>query len=249
MSALKGFTSLFKGIKSTYNGAAIALEQIFATFQYQGSGKIGLMTAPRWLSQVSTGNTIDAAGSTQRVLAIAGHSIRKYDVLRFTSGPNIGEEVQVVDQADANSVLLGQELPQVPGASDGYTLLRPMTPTLDSAGNISVVEGTSTVIDFLDNQSMVPTGANAIPASAAAPLQVVAALAQACTRIQVISDVGEFINLYTDAAGAVLIAHLVLTPDEIVDVDIPAGTSIYIRAAKNASIDDPNAIISMNFIG
>lgn len=246
---IKGFTSLYKSIKTIYNGSQAQLEQLYATLQHLGSGKIGLLTAPRWLSQISSGNTIDASGSTKRVLAITGHGHNKFDVIRFTSGPNIGEEVQIVDNSDANSVLLGQELPNTPGASDGYSLLRAMTPTLDSSGQISVVEGITTIVDFLDNESMAPTGANAIPASSSAPLQVVASLAQSCTKVQVISDVGEFINIYTDAAGANLIAHSVLTPDEVIDVDIPAGSSVYIRAAKNAVIDQPASIISMNFIG
>lgn len=249
MTALKGFTSSLKAISATYNSSVQQLKQIFATMQFLGSGKVGLHTAPRWLSSISTGNTIDASGSTKRVLAITGHGHRENDIIRFTSGNNSGEEVQIVDVSNANSVLLGQELPNDPGASDAYTLLRAMSPTLDSNGNINVVEGTSTVVDFLDNESFAPTGVNLIPRSSNPPLQVVAALAANVTRIQVISDVGEFINLYRDAAGTTLIAHMVLTPDEVVDVDLNAGDTLYIRAAKDVDIDQADSIMSMNFIG
>ena len=249
MSVIKGFTSLLGPIKQTYNNVISQLEQTYVTLQHLGSGKVGLMTASRWLSSVSTGNTIDASGSTKRVLAITGHSIRKYDVIRFTSGNNSGEEVQVIDNSDADSVLLGQELPNTPGASDAYTLLRSMTPTLDSSGNIAVVEGRLSVVDFMDNGSVAPTGANIIPRSSSAPLLIVASLAQAVTKIQTVSDIGEFCNLYSDVAGLNLICHLTLTPDEVVDVDLAQGSAVYIRASKDADIDQPNSIISMNFIG
>lgn len=247
MSVLKGFTSLFNSIKSDYNGGSVSLQQLFATFRYLGAGKAGTMVSSMWLSIVSSGNTLDA-GSTKRVLSKIAHGHRIYDVIRFTSGALIGLEVQIVGVGDANAILLGQELPTAPGV-DGYTVLRPMTPTLDSSGQMSVVEGITTVVDFLDNGSMVPTGANVIPRSSAAPLQVVAALAGNITKIQSVSDVGEFINIYSDAAGATLIAHLVLTPDAVVDVDIAVGSSVYFRAAKDVNIDDVNSILSMNFIG
>jgi hypothetical protein len=246
---VKGFTSLFKGMRAVYDGASVQLENIYATLQYLGAGKVGLMTAPRWLSLVSSGNTLDASGSTKRVLAITGHSLSKYDVIRFTSGALAGHEVQVLENSDADSVMLAQELPSTPAGSESFSILIPMTPTLDASGQISIVEGITTIVDFLDAGSMVPTGANVIPKSSDPPLEVVNSLAQNCTKIQVISDIGEFINLYTDAAGATLIAHVVLTPDEVIDVDIPAGSKIYIRAAKDVAIDDINSIISMNFIG
>lgn len=249
MSIIKAFTSSFHTLKSTYNGVEETLKQIYITMQHLGSGKVGMLTAPRWLSTVSTLNTIDASGSTRTVLAIAGHGHRQYDVIRFTSGANAGEEVQIIDASEIDSVLLGQQLPNTPGASDGYTLLRSMTPTLDSTGQISVVEGQTSVVDFLDGGSVVPTGGNAIPKSSDPPLEVVNSLAANVTKIQVISDIGEFINLYLDSAGATLVAHLPLTPDEVVDVDIPAGSTVYIRAAKDVDIDQDASIISMNFIG
>jgi hypothetical protein len=207
------------------------------------------MVAPVWLSLVSSGNTLDASGSDKRVLAITGHSLKKGQIIRFTSGNIIREEVQIQDASNANSVLLSSPLSEAPAGSEGFSVYQPMTPTLDSNGQIAVVEGITTVVDFLDDGSFAPTGANAIPASSSAPLEVVSSLAANVTKIQVISDIGEFINLYSDSAGLNLLAHLVLTPDEVVDVDISAGTSLYIRNAKNATIDDANSIISMNFIG
>lgn len=249
MSVIKGFTSTFHTIKAEYNSATQYLKQIYATVRELGAGQVGLMMSPMWLSTVSSGNTIDASGSTKRILAIAGHGHSAGQVIRFTTGPNTGIEVQIMDASEANSVLLGQELPEDPTGSNVYTLLRPMTPTLSPTGNLQIVNSGTGVVDFLDGGSIAPTGGNVIPRSSNNALQVVASLAAAVTKIQVVSDVGEFINIYSDAAKTNLIAHLPLTPDEIVDVEIPAGTSIYIGAAKDADIDDANSIISMNFIG
>ena len=245
---MKLFKSIFAGFNTNFEGDNIQSPQRFATAMESLGGKYMLDTAPKWLASVATGLSLDAVVGTKRVLPITGHSILVHDVLRFTTGPNAYIEAQV-QAVKANFVLLATELPNIPTASDGFSQLRPLTPTVDLNGNLFTVAGQTTIIDFLDNESMVPTGANAIPASGAAPLEVVNSLAQSCTKIQVISDVGEFINLYLDAAGATLIAHIVLTPDEIVDVDIPAGSTVYIRAAKNVAIDDVNSIISMNFIG
>lgn len=253
MSALKGFTSLFKSLTSRYNGEDSRLEQLFTTLQLLGSGKVGLHTAPRWLSSVSTGNTLDAAGSSKTVLAITGHSIRKNDVIRFTSGNNAGEEVQVIDNSDADSVLIGQKLPNTPSGSDGFTLLRAMSPTLDSSGQVAVVEGITTIVDFLDAGSYEPSsgGDGIIPRSSNDPVEVVNSLAQSTTKLQVIQDVGEFINLYkSDGAGGFeLLAHFPLTPDVIVDVDIDVGETLYLGAAKDSDIDVPGTIIEINFIG
>lgn len=249
MSAIKAFTSLIHNVSDTYNGVAYKMRQLYITAREASHEQAALMVAPVWLSVVSTGNSLDASGSTNRVLSITGHSLKKGMVIRFTSGSFIGEEVQVQEIIDANTVILGQRLSSTPAGSEGFTILRPTTPTLDSSGQISVVEGITTIVDFLDAGSMAPTGANAIPGSGSAPLQVVSSLAANVTKIQVIHDIGEFLNIYSDAAGTNLLAHVTLTPDETIDVDIPAGSSIYIRNAKASAIDDANSIISMNFIG
>lgn len=249
MSVIKGFASLLHQVVTEYSSTKIKAEQLFQTMRRFHAEQAGIMVAPVWLSLVSSGNTLDASGSTKTVLAITGHGLKKGQVIRFTSGNIIREEVQIQDARDANFVLLSSPLSEVPAGSEGFSVYQPMTPTLDASGQISVVEGITTVVDFLDDGSFAPTGANAIPGSGSAPLQVVASLAANVAKIQVISDVGEFLNIYSDSAGANLLAHVVLTPDEVIDVDIPAGTSIYIRNAKAAAIDDPNSILSMNFIG
>lgn len=245
--SIKGFSSSFHAVTVLYNGVKRSLNQVYVTVRDLGAGKVGLMTSPMWLSTVVSINAL-VAGSTTSILNITGHSIRKGDILRFTSGANSGIEVQAVDVSDVNSILIGQVLPNTP-STDSFSHLRPMSPTLGSTGQLQIVEGTTTVVDFMDQGSMVPTGGSLIPRSSNAPLLIVASLAAPVTQIQVVSDVGEFMNLYSDAAGANLISHVPLTPDGLMDVELAAGTAVYLGASKDVDISDASSIISMNFIG
>ncbi len=107
------------------------------------------------------------------------------------------------------------------------------------------------VVDQVDfpNGVFIPTGPNLIPRSSAAPLLLVAALAADIKGIQVIADIGLFINIYSDAAGLVKIATMVLTPDETVPLVRPVGSSIYIRHVDDVDIDEPFSHLAMNFLG
>ena len=109
--------------------------------------------------------------------------------------------------------------------------------------------GDKTVVDDIDGGAFEVTGAQLIPRSSQPPLQLVANLAADISEIQVVSDIGEFCNLYSDAAGTNKIASMVLTPDETVKVVRPAGSEIYIRAVKDVDIDQPGSFLAMNFIG
>lgn len=111
------------------------------------------------------------------------------------------------------------------------------------------LQGQLSPVDFIDGDGFAPTGANLIPRSSQPPLQIVAALANDVKEIQVISDIGEFCELYSDAAGLVKIAEMVLTPDERVSVNLAAGSEVYIRASKDVDIDQPDSFLAMNFNG
>jgi len=246
---VKGFSSSLKGLLALAGYDNSRLPSIFATLQELGSGKVGLDTVSKTLAQVSSGNTVEL-GTTQRIIVKTAHGARKGDVLRFTNSLNIHVEAPVFLVPDANTIILGHKLDTAPVAAiDQYRLMRYVTPTTDLNGNTTVVEGQTSVVDNLDLGAFAPTGGNLIPRSSNPPLQIVAALAGSVTRIQPITDIGEFANLYSDAAGLNLIAHMTLTPDEVVDVDLAAGTSIYIRASKDADIDQAGSILSMNLIG
>lgn len=106
------------------------------------------------------------------------------------------------------------------------------------------------VVDGVDGNSIEVTGPNVIPRSSSLTgLQIVANLADDISGIQVISDIGEFVEFYADLACTIFIATMVLTPDETVQVIRAAGSSVYIRAVKDVDIDQPGSYLAMNFLG
>ncbi len=104
-----------------------------------------------------------------------------------------------------------------------------------------------TVVDFLDTPLLIASGSN-IPASASTPLTVVASLAAAAKKIQILDTTGEFIGIYADPAGTpVLLAISGPGSDQTIEVAIPAATVIGVRNMKNAVISVGE--LAINFIG
>jgi len=96
----------------------------------------------------------------------------------------------------------------------------------------------------------IPTGANLIPRSSnGTVLKILNAIGSDISGIQVISDIGYFVNIYTDLAWTAKIATMVLTPDETVLVSLPAGGELYLRAVDDVDINDPASHVAMNFLG
>lgn len=94
--------------------------------------------------------------------------------------------------------------------------------------------------DFLDSgvvdtsSSNIPTGSN---------LTVVASLAAAVKKIQIIDDIGEFITLRD---GATVLAYLPLGGGEV-EVDIAAATTLGLRSESGSTINIGK--IAINFLG
>lgn len=249
MSAFKGFPSLFKGFEYIVGSSKKFIGQAYTTLTQISYDKFAVDTAPKWFTQSVVG-TLDASGHTRSILMDTGHSLTEGMILRFTSGPNNGKEVQVYEVLSANSVQISTKLLNAPGA-DSYIALNPISPTADASGGLSVTTAPLTVVDFLDAGVLIPTGVNAIPRSSQPALQVVAGLAARVRKIQVIHDIGVPTILYSDAAKTQKLCHLPLTPDESVEVDIPIATPLFIGLALNpaADYDDANTFVSMNFLG
>lgn len=217
-----------------------------------GYGRSSQSSAIQGLTKFQTGLSISAID--RDIFTIVGHNSIKGNWIVVTSNELIGIEASIVEVIDADNVRLDIQIPDsmsvtFPSLCDFYRI---QTAKLAASGELITSFGTRTVVDNIDSPqgpSMVPTGANLIPRSSNNALQVVASLAASCTAIQSVSDVGEFINVYSDAARTQFLGHLPLTPDELLDVDIPAGTAIFLGAAKDIDIDDATSIIQLNFIG
>lgn len=102
--------------------------------------------------------------------------------------------------------------------------------------------------DIVDIISPIDVSLSNIPASSAAPLQIIAATSGDITEIQTIEDVGEYIGLYTGAAAAEVLACILPIAGGTVKVRIPSGTRLSIRHMKNSAITDA-VYFAANLIG
>ncbi len=104
-----------------------------------------------------------------------------------------------------------------------------------------------TVVDQIDTTPLLDVSVTNIPASASAPVQVVASLAAQVYKVISVEDIGEFIGLYTGAASSEVLAAVLPLGGGEVEVSIPAGTRISLRNMKNAAI--VSDFIAINFLG
>ena len=119
------------------------------------------------------------------------------------------------------------------------------TPTVTVSGDVSTVSG-GDVVDQMDT-AFLDTSSTNIPASASAPVTVVASLADDVNKIQVIDTTGGFIGIYSDPAGTpVLEAVYGPGSDQTVDVQLAATTVIGLRNMEDAAISSGG--VMLNFI-
>lgn len=103
------------------------------------------------------------------------------------------------------------------------------------------------VVDFMDTPLLDASSTN-IPGSASTPVTVVASLAAAVKKIQVMDTTGEFIGIYSDPAGSpVLEAIYGPGSDQTVEVNLPASTVIGLRNMATGTVSVGN--VALNFIG
>ncbi len=232
---MKGYTSQQK--KSN---------QEYTTIQPIGAGKYGLDTIQRAYFELGT-DTVEA-GSTDVIIKATAHGLRMGDAIRFSIGTTFEYmEVSIIEIIDADNFRIGHRLDSVPITGEGFIALRAISQKLNASGSFTVTAALVTFIDELDAESIDPS-VTTIPRSSSNAIQVVAALAAPVSEVQVISDVGEFMAIYSDAARTTKLCNLPLTPDEKVCVIIPVGTTIYLGAIKDVDITAASLLL-INFIG
>lgn len=102
------------------------------------------------------------------------------------------------------------------------------------------------IIDSLDTRLLDASSTN-IPASGATnPLEVVASLAADCEEIEVVDDIGDYIEIWTGADPGTFKTSLPLGGGRV-KCHIDAGTRVSLKAAQNAAITSGK--MTMNFLG
>ncbi len=110
------------------------------------------------------------------------------------------------------------------------------------------VDTSSAPVDVIDQFDTPLVDATTINGSAGAFVQVVASLAQKCTKIQIMDTGGVHMGIYVGAAASeVLKAQYAPGSDQTLEVEIEAGERISLRSME---VSGPSSgFISMNFIG
>jgi hypothetical protein len=103
------------------------------------------------------------------------------------------------------------------------------------------------VVDQLDGSPLLDTSGTNIPASSADPLELVATLAADVKKIISVEDIGSYMGLYTGAALSETLKCVLPLGGGEVEVQIPSGTRVSIRALENTAISSGK--IAINFLG
>lgn len=247
MSAIKGHASQNR---IAPNGSDLNYASVVKT---DPKNRAGLDVLPKAVYEVGTdtAESLDLVNYSNnqelRVIKATSHAARVGDIVRITSGTNINMELSVAKVATNYIYLAGELIADPDGES--FSIMRHITLTIDSSGNLAVSQSYLNVVDLVDGD-MIDVSSTNIPASSSNPQEIVASLAANVKKIQVIEDVGEFIGLYSGAAlSETLIA--ILPPGftgSILDIEIAAGTRLSIRNMKNAAIST-STLFGINFLG
>jgi hypothetical protein len=116
----------------------------------------------------------------------------------------------------------------------------------NTIGKVDV--NTLSVIDLLD-AGILDTSSTNIAGSASNPTQVVATLAAAVKKIQLLDTTGAFIGVYTGAAASEVL-QFVMGPgsDQTIEHSISAGTRISLKRLDSTTAVS-SGIVAINFIG
>lgn len=114
--------------------------------------------------------------------------------------------------------------------------------------SLPVTPATLSVVDLLD-AGILDTSSTNIAGSASNPTQVVATLAAAVKKIQLLDTTGAFIGVYTGAALSEVL-QFVMGPgsDQTIEHSIPAGTRISVKCLDSTSAVT-SGILAINFLG
>lgn len=139
-------------------------EQAYTTVQPIGSGRAALDVLPKALFYTDTASTdLVEAGSTTSSIVATAHGARRGDVIRFVTGLNDRIEATILEVPDANTMEIGQVLPNDPVVGDEFQIGRHITLTLNQDGALAVTSGP---VQFTkDGATQTVTEDTAVPAN------------------------------------------------------------------------------------
>lgn len=131
---------------------------------------------------------------------------------------------------------------------DVDVLTLPSIPTgSNTIGKVDV--NTLDVVDFIDTNPVLDASVTTINGSAGAFVTIVASLAAAVKKLQILDTTGAFIGIYTGPASSEVL-KVIIGPgsDQTIEASIPAGTRVSVRRLDSTtSITSGN--LAINFLG
>jgi hypothetical protein len=187
-------------------------------------------------TDVANGNPVpvsDAGGSLTMDQAI-------HDNLNLNANLQVGDADASIANPVPSQISDGTETANV---SVGGELQVRDDNTADALQNVN-----TSPVDVIDQLDTPLVDATTINGSAGAFVEVVASLAQKCTKIQVMDTGGVHMGIYVGAAASeVLKAQYAPGSDQTLEVEIAAGERVSLRSMETAG--PTGGFISMNFIG
>jgi hypothetical protein len=162
-----------EGRRENLESQEINLQAKHNTFTQLGVNKYGMDVFPQGVYEVQAAVVV-GVGSTSSRLVVAGHSIRKGDIIEFVSTANSIQELfaQVWDVVDVDTVVLAGDLSADLTSGDTFNLLRPIYTRLApngaslatlTAGPIRIQRGASGVYSLTEITKDTADSNNTIP--------------------------------------------------------------------------------------
>ncbi len=207
------------------------------------------------VSSVLPTGAATSANQTSEIALLTTIDADTNDISVNTGAINNKLPVSLGQKTSANSlaVVIASDQSAVPVSATNLDI-RDLTSASDSVAAVQSgtwtvnVNATLSVVDFIDTTPVLDTSSTNIPASASTPLTIVASLAAAVKKVQLLDTTGEFIGLYSDPAGTpVLLGVFGPGSDQTLEITIPATTVIGLRNMANTAISSGS--VAINFIG
>lgn len=247
--------------KLTDDDAKLDVGHKHVTGQEMLGGKVGLDVLPKAIfpvdGSVLSTRTVDA-GSSDRIVVSAGHTAKKGDVLRFTSGALQGIEAPV-NAIDGDDIILATELDSAPLAGDEFLVMRHITLTIDENGALTVQPGPAQFVkDSIETQvnydTVTPANNTPMPNQlfvmkdgVVYPVEkdTVTPANTLSIPVEIVGTSGTEINITAGDIG-VQLQHSGANPDS---VQIGDGTEIMaINASNEALVHDTDMLAELNAI-
>ena len=217
----------------------------YATLKKIGSDSVALEVVGKFAYDLTSAVDLAEAGSTKRILKATAHGGRKGDFVRFLSGANDRMEYSILSVPDANTIILDGEIDTIITLGDSFKIYRYLTQLVSSDGAqaVSIVPQTHVPLD----KSLLDFSSTNVDNTAYVEINASVG-ASAINKVQIFMSSGEPLLLaFGAAASEVDKLYIIPGGNGILDIDIPAGTRLSVKAVNVVTVS--SGILMINYLG